>query len=1414
MSKSRIIVCLILMHLNLWAGDNQQFLFDHLNTTQGLSNDNVFSIIQDAYGFIWIATSDGLNRYNGYDFTLYKHNYKDSSSLADNSLNSKNALFIDLKKRLWIGTANGISRYLPESDNFKNYYPDDTKMNEPGYNTITGICEDTDGTLYFSTGWGLIFSLKAHETELKLIHPNRFGSKITDLILNNRQLWISSGNTGLFRFDLEDSVITHFGSSSFSKVGNNTSIIDIYKKDSLLYLAIEAGGIFSCDLKTLTFKQEKVTGLVSPLIINEIDDELWIGARDGFYIRSKTGEVKKISTHSTNPYGLHSDAKTIFKDDQGNIWIGGTMGGVNLLRNSSGFKRYIPNENSNLNLSTEKVSSFLFDDSGRKLWVGYFSGEIDRFTLDTSKLYPNYGKEALGMAEGSGTVFNLFKDKDDRLWACTSSHGLKVYHPKKGQFQPYRLRIENNNQIIQANDIRSVCQDPDGMYWIVVHGKGLCKYDILKDEQIYFFIDSGPVDKSISNIYGFDILYDGNGYVWMSTSYGLNRIDYKTLQVKKYYYDDFNSTSIAGNNASTMFLDNHKRLWIATNRGLSIYNRKKDIFFTIDDNNGLEYPDIRGITQDSSGTLWASSRMGISRIQFPDNFNNPTSNQISIINYDLSAFSGFNEFFPGAILYKHPGEIYIGGSKGIFTFDPNKTLNKTLKIPLYITDIQVFNESLKRTTGRSGENLNRHISLADTVILRHNQNMLTFNFVGLHYVSPGKIAYAYKLDGLENNWNFTYDNPKITYGNLSPRTYTFKVKASVLNQNQEQSSKNLVVIIKKPFWQKNWFRILAVGFISFIVYLLFLIRINILKNQKRKLEEKVIYRTTELKKANDLLSQKNKEIIQQKDEIERIAQELHEADQMKIRFFMNVSHEFRTPLTLILGPLENLKESLKLLKQNVAPVHLIEQNAKRLLRLVNQLLDLRKLETNTIKLKVSEGNIKAFTEEIFDYFDYMADRHAIDYQFKAKENDYHCYFDHDIVEKVIYNMLSNAFKYVNDHGSIILELESLTDNELSETDMTFGATISGKFVKISIKDNGDGIDQDNLPFIFDRFYVGDQTVHKYPKGAGIGLSLTKELIQLHKGTVKVHSRKNKGTIFTIILPVSKQVFSENELTREVRQVLSDIPPIIAYDAPISEPHEKESFKEEPLIMIVDDNPEVRSYIRDCLMNLYNIIEAENGKSGYQEAKKHIPDLIVSDIMMPVTDGYEFAKKVKQDITLNHIPVILLTARSGKDDELEGLHTGADDYITKPFYKEVLLARIGTILKNRKIVQEKIRKELIESNQPIDSIEDKFLKQVMEVCEQNLENFGFNVEQLCESLNLSQPQLYRKIKSLTGYSPFEFMRVLRLKKAAQLIRHDYDNISQIAYAVGFSDPKYFSKCFKALFGETPTKFKYSKNKIIS
>jgi DNA-binding response OmpR family regulator len=437
----------------------------------------------------------------------------------------------------------------------------------------------------------------------------------------------------------------------------------------------------------------------------------------------------------------------------------------------------------------------------------------------------------------------------------------------------------------------------------------------------------------------------------------------------------------------------------------------------------------------------------------------------------------------------------------------------------------------------------------------------------------------------------------------------------------------------------------------------------------------------------------------------------------------------------------------------------------------------------------------------------MAKRYAIHYRFNVKPGDYYCYFDKDIVEKVMYNLLSNAFKYVNDNGEINIFLEKLNHSELSEFELHSKEKESGEYIAINIRDNGIGIEEEKLPYIFDRFYQATHTT-KHQKGTGIGLSLTKELIHLHKGHIMVDSTRNEGTTFTIVLPVSKNFFTLNEFTVETANNTTEDYPLITYELPPSGQSEEFTTQQDQNthILIVDDNYDIREYLKSCLSSRFRVIEAENGKTGYQKAKNHLPDLIITDIMMPLVDGYALSQKIKNDLALNHIPLILLTAKSGKEDELTGLNAGAEDYITKPFNKEVLLARINTILNNRRLIREKIKRDLTDNEKPLLSFDEKFLQQVNSVCEENMEDSSFNVEQLCEILNISQPHLYRKIKNLTDHSPIEFIRILRLKKAARLILLNSDNISQIAYSVGFTDPKYFSKCFKAFFGQSPRAYK--------
>jgi signal transduction histidine kinase/ligand-binding sensor domain-containing protein/DNA-binding response OmpR family regulator len=1405
--KRIVIVILILLPCRVFGMDHQQFLFHHLNTSHGLSSDNVFSIVQDSLGFIWIATSDGLNKYDGYTFKQYRHNHNDPSSLIYNPLNTNNSLFLDSQERLWIISAKGVSRYLPGTDSFLNLIPDSSNVKEQGYNYITDICEGPNGTFYFSSTVGLIFTYHESSNKFKLLNNRRFGPNITDLLLQDDALWVACGSGGLSRMDLKTKEISHFSPDKLLKNGANVKINHLFKTGNLLYILTDQHGIFSYNLRTKHFQEEDFRGLISPLTMKEIDSDLWVGANVGIFIRTKEKEIKHIPTHSINPYGLHSDAKAILNDDQGNIWVGGTMGGLNILRNNYGFSHYIPNQNSNLNLSTEKVSSLYSDEEGG-LWVGYFSGEIDRFLKDRNSSYGAYRKEKISDNYGRGTIFDLKKDLEGNLLACTYHNGLEKYYPEEGGFIPLDLKINVKGEALQSMDVRAFCQDSDGVYWLVVHGEGLCKYDMENHEQLFFFSDSGAIDNQLSNVYGYDVVCDNDGDIWMSTSYGLNRIDYQTNRVTQYYFDEDNDFGIASNLTSTLFVDSQNRVWIATDNGVSVFNREENNFWNIDKNIGLNYSDIRGITEDSDGAIWVTSRMNISRIFFPATKEPLKRNNIRIENFEISAFSGYNEFFPGALIIIDPGIICIGGSKGIFTFDSRKDLDKTINIPVYISDVQVFNESLPVNNSKAPGSLKKQVSLVDTLVLRHNQNMLTFEFVGLHFASPGEIEYAYMLEGLENQWHHTSEKTKVTYGNLKPQQYTFRVRASVLNQESLSNSKDLVVIIKTPFWQKNWFKGLALLFIVLVVYLFFSIRIWVLKKQKQKLEKKVTSRTAELRETNQLLSEKTEEITCQKEEIERIALELKEADQLKTRFFMNISHEFRTPLTLILGPLEQLKESPVITNNNLQLFHLMERNAKRLLRLVNQLLDLRKLETNSMKLKVSEADIEAFLSDVYHHFDYTAKRYSVNYRFVAKPGDYTGFFDKDIVEKVMYNLLSNAFKYVKDDGTISIALDKPDPLELSAFNLQGSAVKPGEYIRIEVRDNGIGIDEEKLPYIFDRFYQATHATSKRQKGTGIGLSLTKELIHLHKGRITVESTRNKGTKFSLVLPVSKTYFHVNEITSEGGGAYEDDYSLIAEESSVSINSEifSDNQGQKALILVVDDNYDVREYLKSCLSPHFQVVEAENGKTGYLKAKENMPDIIIADIMMPVVDGYALSQKIKEDITLNHIPLILLTAKSGKEDELTGLNTGADDYITKPFYRDVLLARINTLLKNRGLIREKIKRELIDNGKPVPSFEEKFLKRVNSVCEENMEASEFNVEQLCEILNISQPQLYRKIKSLTDYSPFEFIRILRLKKAARLLINDADNVSQIAYSVGFTDPKYFSKCFKAFFGKSPRVYK--------
>jgi signal transduction histidine kinase/DNA-binding response OmpR family regulator len=864
----------------------------------------------------------------------------------------------------------------------------------------------------------------------------------------------------------------------------------------------------------------------------------------------------------------------------------------------------------------------------------------------------------------------------------------------------------------------------------------------------------------------FAIFEDSFGTLWVGTNLGgLYKYDRKT---EKFLYSALNLIG-------PIYEDKEGNFWVADYfTGLNLYDREKGaVIASYGQEEGLASNSIIGILEDDQNNLWIATAFGLSK------FNIKTR---TFRNYYKEDGLPDNEFTIGN--QGPDGKMYFNTNGGLIVFHPDSIKDDPTPPQVVLSGISLFN--------RPGEKLNYEgfISELKEITLPYDQNDLRFDYVGLHYSVPSRNKYKYILENFDDDWVDAGNQRYATYTNLDPGEYVFRATASNKDGVWNQTGISITLIITPPWWQTTWaylFYILStVGIIYFIW-----------KAQLKRLRIKHEYEMSIFE-----------------------AQKLHEVDELKSRFFTNISHEFRTPLTLILGPVKQVIERIKdeKTKDDLSIVH---RNANKLLELVNQLLDISKLESGNMKLQTTPQNFIPLLKALVLSFTSYAERKRITLKFNTTENEIIVYLDKDKVEKVITNILSNAFKFTPKGGRIEVtvtrslsssvghshsELDSESPNEMKK----LKRVQLDNYVEISISDTGIGIPKEKMSKIFDRFYQVDGSHTREQEGTGIGLSLTKELVELHRGKIEVESEEGKGTTVTISIPLGKEYLKPEEICEsDKNEVSSETKETIYFEETKSEKFDLNLITqiEKPILLIVEDNSDVRNYIKDNLIKDYRILEAVDGEDGWNKSIEQIPDLIVSDVMMPKMDGFELCKKLKTDGRTSHIPVILLTAKAAKQDKIEGYDIGADEYIMKPFEPDELRVRIKNLIEQRKRLHEHFQKKgILDLDQSkFTSFDKKFLQKAFDIITQKISDSSFTVEAFADNLAVSRSLLHKKIVALTGEAPRDLIRRIRLKKAAELIEKKFGNLSEIALEVGFDNPAYFSECFKKQFGISPSQY---------
>ncbi|WP_010133917.1 two-component regulator propeller domain-containing protein [Ochrovirga pacifica] len=1388
----------VLFFLSINTFSQERFTFSHISVNDGLSQSDVNAIYQSKDGYMWFGTHDGLNKFDGYQFKHYK------PSEDKNSLNSNLIFRItgDENSNLWIGTTgNGLNFLNTANEKVTHYTHNPLDSTSIRNNYIGALLLDRDHQLWIGTNDGLdLVDLKASQKKLVFQHldfPIPLNNKKVNVIYQSKKGDLLLG-TNKYLFQIIKKGTNYVLKPINKEYGIPNGAVKVITEDLNNRMIISsAKGLYVENIvpkikkKFIRFHANMSTSGIA--IDNQ--NNIWVGTSRGLiHFENNIPKPVKINVYKDNPDDPNSINKniisSIYKDSTGIMWVGTNGGGINILDPIKKPFLHIKSSSNPKSLSYNKIRA-IFSDSNETLWIGTEGGTLNKEIKTKNKykkflhLFNNTKTFAIAEIQAKNKKFLLFGNEGGiSLSYIDITDNNKKDYVKKSIPLPVR------------SSVFSLLVDHKNQVWVGTYSGGVFMIALNEKQEFVVkkhFKHQPDNPNSIGGTIIRNIYEDSKKNLWFATGTGLSKLNYQQIAQSSpkfinYKHQENNPKSLSLDYILSIHESKKGELWIGTfggglNKMITPIDENEAQFKTYTKKEGLPNNVIKGILEDNKGNLWISTNNGISKF-------NPEKEIFK--NYNIYDGLQSNEFQELACFKRKDGEMIFGGINGFSAFYPNKIKDNPYAPKTAITKISLFNNELK-----PGEKVEERVILKQSIdktkklTFTYDQNSISFEFAALQYSSPLKNQYAYKLTGFENRWNYTQSNKRFaTYTNLSPGTYVFHVKSSNGDGVWNNDAKKIVIEITPPFWKTMW---------AYIIYAL-LIVLSLLGFWKFTLIRSHKKHTLELQKI-----EQNK---------------YQELQQMKMEFFTNISHEFRTPLTLIKGPLEYLQKKGESLDFNAVKNQytLMEKNTEYLLRLVKQLLDFQKLDKGKMDLVVYEKNIAKFVKEVAEPFKFIGEKKKINYTVRSESDSIYSYFSPDALEKVMNNLLSNAFKFCPDGG--IVDVYVYVKKTYHSDRLTKGAVYNR--VVIEVKDSGSGISEAKKQRIFNRFYSNSAKELANPTGTGIGLSYTKSLIDLHQGSIAVVDNEYGGTTFAVNLPQEKQAYIDKPNINFGNQEdgVSGTSAYVASAHQVAVKDEEEDKEqiikkrpELPMVLVVDDNSDIRQFIRQSLQENYNILEAEDGKKGFEIAQKQIPNIIISDYVMPEMDGVEFCIKCKETSETSHIPFILLTAKTSQENEQKGLESGADDYITKPFNLEALQLKIKNIISKRSHLRKRFNQEIILKPEEVTvtSADEIFLQKAMDVVEKNMMNTEFSVEMLVKEMNVSRSNLYLKLKEITGLSSSEFIRSIRLKRAVQLLETSDLSVKEIMYMTGFNSPSYFAKCFKKQFEMTPSEY-ISKNNI--
>ena len=1410
---------------------SQNIHFERIPNELGLSQNLISALCQGRQGFIWVGTKDGLNRFDGYRFKVFQHDPFDSTTISDNNIK---CILEDRRGWLWIGTSNGLNLMNRETETFRRFFPTnkvaDTAPaiieNYPGLTDgdINALLEDREGNIWVGTVRNGLIKM---EIPARDPNPERASFTVFRSTEEENSLWKNPVKKMIE--DEEGSIWVHTKSQiCLIQQDNENGDYEIkrlhwenvnpqwpgYRLEDFQYVDLGkqqvdqrfysifsdragavwltlAGGFakwrprqqsfafYPLDVNLADYPIQPLAGAEGVDSFIDQSGRIWIGGLQTLVVYDTLTHKIVAQLHreaAGTPEFFKAGFQSMMEDVNHNIWIG---------TNGNGLYQYFPHkkrfsdQQDAMRWEGESLRA-IYQTSDGTVWMGTASRKLLRMDWQTQKTEANILDKAKWPRTFDSEIDQIFAMEEDRegnLWVA-ASRGLFLFRLNAGKLLDWELfRIYEGEDFFP--NVFDIQIDEEGSIWLLTHFE-FGRFDPVTgqfDGHNYLGVSGGQ--KEIGNNFPC-IFQQKKGLFWLGTRLGLLRFDAGTSRFTFFTSDPKNPNSLSHPLVKCIQADPadpERVLWIGTGGGgLNRFDTETGQFSHFKKSDGLPDNVIYAILGDESGNLWVSTNQGLSKFD-------PGTGIFK--NYGVEDGLQNNEFNSGAYFKSKDGRLFFGGIGGFNAFLPSAVKNDTFLPPIIITNFKMANRSVDFKA--SGSPLKQSISLTKELVLTWRDNIFSFEFAALDYTEPGRNQYAYQLENFDEDWQYIGNQRTATFTNLDPGEYIFRVKGTNHDGTWNETGTSLKITILPPWWKTWWAWLGYVLLFSAVAFWFYQFQL------KRKLEH------AEAKKIKEM-------------------------DVLKTRLYTNITHEFRTPLTVILGNQELMKTEIEKAFANspiyvkestisdflISKISINRRNSQNLLRLISQLLDLSKLDSGMLKPDYVQADIVPYLEYLTKSFSSMAVEKNIRLVFYPEMRSLVMDFDEVKMQHIIYNLLSNALKFTEPGGKVVLHAQ------LSVSPLQGSGDQGQPILIMKVRDTGTGIPAENLPHIFDRFYQVDSTATRRGEGTGIGLALTKELVGMMGGSIRAKSDIKKGTEFIVLLPVNREAgtpFSESDYLTS-KSLAKELVPDLAFPGFEEKgPNELVADDDKPLLLLIEDNRDVVAYLVSILKNDYQIVTAEDGQAGIEMALETIPDIIISDVMMPRKDGFEVCQALKTDERTSHIPIILLTAKATDEAKIAGLKTGADAYLMKPFNKEELFVRLEKLIELRRALQERYAgtSEGVTSSHTLTSkaepsLDDIFMQKIQQAIAEKMGQPDFGVDDVYQELAISSTQLFRKMKALTGESPGRFIQKIRLKKAKVLLQSTELNISEIAYEVGFTDPGYFSRAFNKEFGMSPSAFR--------